>query len=58
MLHLHHGKMLFSIRAANEYLWFAMVYSRKEVLKPWFQRAFLHTFVARDKSMPPEAPHL
>ena len=54
MLHLHYGKILFSIRAANsgDVLW--QVARAKDALKPWFQRAFLGTFVARDKSSPSE----
>ena len=36
-------------------LCFAFPAREKDALKPWFQRAFLGTFVARDKSSPPEA---
>ncbi len=53
MLHLHYGKKIFSF-AWLSILYFSARRPRKEVLKPWFQRAFLHTFVALDKSMPSE----
>ncbi len=57
MLHFHYGKMLFPIRVANIRYALPRFARAKEVLKPWFQRAFLHTFVALDKSMPSETGH-
>ena len=55
MLHLHYGKILFPIRAATDRMVVQQFAREKDALKPWFQRAFLGTFVARDKSSPPEA---